>query len=425
MGFASAWLAKNSLFPGLIAANPDDGTGIIVVIPSYGEGDITATLESLARCKKPECRCEVIVVINAPAGAPAELKEENKRTISIIKAWRSSNNSFYRLFYCDMGISTIPGWGVGFARKTGMDEAVRRFDQLNNPEGIIASLDADCLVDENYFTALFDKFICDGDKNSCTINLVNERDDEKLPGEIKAAALQYELYRRYMFFGFRYAEYPWCFNVSGAAMAFKAGVYVKTGGMNKREAGEDFWFMRKLLPTGGFFHNNRTTIYHSARVSGRVPFGTGRSVDEMITSPESVQTPASPDLFDDLKLLWSGSALLYKSDAVQVNNFYNDFHYKLKAFITPEKYAETVKEISDNTASPVSFTKRYFVCFDLLFAIRYLNFATKNYPIKTDIVMACGELARKAGFFENNINSFCSALSFYRGSEAWISYSPF
>ena len=48
---------------------------------------------------------------------------------------------------------SFKGWGVGLARKTGMDEAVRRFDIINNPEGVILSLDADCTVEHNYFVS--------------------------------------------------------------------------------------------------------------------------------------------------------------------------------------------------------------------------------------------------------------------------------
>ena len=51
---------------------------------------------------------------------------------------------FLPAFYIYVQAPSISGWGVGLARKTGMDEAVRRFNAINNPEGIILNLDADC-----------------------------------------------------------------------------------------------------------------------------------------------------------------------------------------------------------------------------------------------------------------------------------------
>ena len=41
--------------------------------------------------------------------------------------------------------------GVGLARKTGMDEALYRFNMLGKPEGIILSYDADSLCWEKLF----------------------------------------------------------------------------------------------------------------------------------------------------------------------------------------------------------------------------------------------------------------------------------
>ena len=425
MGFATAWLEKKALFPRLIMDDPDAGTGIIVVIPAYGEGDISAALDSLAGCNPPQCACEVIVHVNAPADAPEIFKEENKRTISILKAWRDSGNSFFRLFICDTGTQQIPHWGVGYARKTGMDEAVRRFDMIDNPKGIIVSLDADCAVNKDYFTGLYDSLYSRKEKNGCTISVWNSRPDEDLPGEIIMAALKYELSRRYMFFGFRYAGYPWCFNVYGSAMAFKADIYIKSGGMNKREAGEDFWFMRKILPAGGFFHNSVSRVYASSRISGRVPFGTGRSVENIISSPGEISGFCEPGVFEDLKILWEGAYKLYKKDPEDYLCFYENLAPGLKEFIAPDKFTDCVAEVSANTGSQLSFAKRFFTCFDLLFAFRYLNYKSQGEKTENDFLLHSIRLAQKAGFGIKATTTFSSVLSFYRDSEAWISYSPF
>ena len=47
---------------------------------------------------------------------------------------------------------------AGTARKAGMDEAVRRYNLLGKPQGIIVSLDADTLVDENYLVEIENYF---------------------------------------------------------------------------------------------------------------------------------------------------------------------------------------------------------------------------------------------------------------------------
>lgn len=425
MGFASAWLADNAIFPRLIEADPFAGTGIIVVIPAYGEGDISSTIKSLSECKVPPCRCEVIVVVNAPQNADKKSIEANRQTVLELKAWSSSEDCFFRLFHIDLGVSDIPRWGVGYARKAGMDEAVRRFDIIDLSQGVISSLDADCIVSENYFTGLYNQLYSDSKKCGCSITLINGRDDENLPSELLTAAEKYELGCRYILFGMHYAGFPWCFNTVGSAMAVKADTYVKSGGMNRREAGEDFWFIRKLLPSGGFFNTAGIIINHSVRISDRVPFGTGVSVNRFNDSQEKANTLCHPSLFDDLKTIWNAPEVLFKCSREAVEGFYLNLPAMVKEFMSQEMYVSNVIEISANTSSPESFKKRYYVRFDQLFGQRYINFILRTYNKKTDSIQACSTIAEKAGFKKTEISSYCSALSFFRDSEAWISCSPF
>ena len=52
MGFASSWLKERALFPELIKEAPSANTGIIVVVPSYDEPEITDLLDSLDLCAR-------------------------------------------------------------------------------------------------------------------------------------------------------------------------------------------------------------------------------------------------------------------------------------------------------------------------------------------------------------------------------------
>src|SRR5450759_5223758 len=155
MGFASTYLEERALFPEIIKEAPDKQTGIIVVVPAYNEPGISKLLDSLALCSEPECKVEVIIVVNAPADADKESIENNKITIENIESWKKENsNCFFRLFAFKSGQPSVSGWGVGLARKTGMDEAVRRFNSIDYPGGVILNLDADCLVEKNYFESV-------------------------------------------------------------------------------------------------------------------------------------------------------------------------------------------------------------------------------------------------------------------------------
>ena len=83
----------------------------------------------------PECKVEVIIVINAQENASFESIANNKKTLINIESWKKENyNCFFRLFAFIIEHPSVTGWGVGLARKTGMDEALRRFGSINKPD---------------------------------------------------------------------------------------------------------------------------------------------------------------------------------------------------------------------------------------------------------------------------------------------------
>lgn len=71
--------------------------------------------------------------------------------------------------------------------------------------------------------------------------------------------------------------------------------------MNKRKAGEDFYFLHKLMPQGKFYSSGKLTVYPEARVSERVPFGTGRAMLEMEDGRKSFREVYHPAIFKMLK----------------------------------------------------------------------------------------------------------------------------
>src|SRR4029434_9989987 len=100
--------------------------------------------------------------------------------------------------------------------------------------------------------------------------------------EIYKAIAAYELHLRYYLQALRTAGFPHGYHTIGSSMAVRARTYMEQGGMNRRQAGEDFYFLHKLIPLGGFTELNSTTVYPLPRPSNRVPFGTGRAVSEWL-----------------------------------------------------------------------------------------------------------------------------------------------
>ena len=223
MGFASAWLNEKALFPEFIKETPDNQTGIIVVVPAFDEPGITTLLNSLKSCIEPDCKVEVIIVVNAPADASQESLKNNRNCIKNIEQWRNDNkNLFFRLYDVNTGKAPIAEWGVGLARKTGMDEALRRFDTLQRPEGAIVCLDADCTVKTDYFTALCNEFVKKKERKACSLYFEHPLSGNQFPERIYSYITLYELHMRYFVQGLKYSGFPYAFHTVGSAMAVKA-----------------------------------------------------------------------------------------------------------------------------------------------------------------------------------------------------------
>ncbi len=302
MGFASGYLEQRTLFPELIKEAPDKNTGIIVVVPAYDEPGIARLLDSLAKCSAVPCGIEILVIVNAPASASRESLANNILAIGNINSWKSENSqAFFRLYPVELSPSCHSSWGVGMARKTGMDEAVRRFDSIDMPGGIILNLDADCTVDSNYFESVYNGFLLRKERSACSIYFEHPVSGSDFTENIYRYIVLYELHLRYYYQGLLFSGYPEVFHTVGSATGVRALTYVKAGGMNRKQAGEDFYFIQKLIPAGGYFSLNSTAVRPSPRPSFRVPFGTGAAIARLSENKEPVLLTYNVDAFRELK----------------------------------------------------------------------------------------------------------------------------
>lgn len=395
MGFASAWLEERALFPELIQEAPDKYTGIIVVVPAYNEPGICKLLDSLALCNEPECKVEVIVVVNAPADASEESINNNKLTILNIESWKKENrNCFFRLF-AFIAKHSINGWGVGLARKTGMDEAVRRFNAISNPGGIILNLDADCLVEQNYFVSVCNDLMKRNDRSACSIYFEHPLSGDDFPEAIYKSIALYELHLRFYFQGLAYAGFPFVFHTVGSAIAVKALPYIKAGGMNRKQAGEDFYFIQKLVPAGGYFGLNTTTVYPSPRASFRVPFGTGASIEKLAKENSSILLTYNLLAFNELRLFFAMTEDFYYSNPEELHERYNLLPEGLRLFSDENEWTMKIMEIKNNTSEVLSFKKRFFGWYNMFKIVKYLNFVHLNYFEKKPVEISASELLAK------------------------------
>ncbi len=245
----------------------------VVVIPALAEEhSLPETLNSLgANPARWREKFLVVVVVNNRCDAPQGWREQNRRTLALLD--EVGNAGFgLNLAWIDAsstGLELPAGEGVGLARKIGFDLALERLDWRGDP--LCASLDADTLTDGHYFEALITHF----SRGTSAGAVVPFRHRPGATPELDEAITRYELYLRHYVLGLELARSPYAYHTIGSALACRAEAYVAAGGMNRRLAGEDFYFLQQLAKIGGVEQVGGTMVYPAARLSSRTPFGTG------------------------------------------------------------------------------------------------------------------------------------------------------
>ncbi len=385
------YLNRFSVREQLIDKSPKEDLGLIVVIPCSNEPDLISSLKSLKNCKRPKCSVEVIVIINASEIASEGILKQNKITYSLANEWIVSNQTEgLKYFLIEENELPKKHAGVGLARKIGMDEAVRRFEVINKPKGVIVCFDADSNCDENYLVEIEKHFNINPKTPACSIHFEHPIEGDEYPQEIYSGIIQYELHLRYYKNGLTYAELPYAFHTIGSSMAVRSNTYQKQNGMNKRKAGEDFYFLQKLIPLGGFTEIKTTKVIPSPRVSDRVPFGTGRAMQEWVNDGKKELSTYNVQSFKDLRQFVEVVPELYRNDEVIISK-------TISTFLTEIDYKENLPKIRENSTSEEHFTKLFFNWFNAFKVLKYVHFARDYFYPNQPVFEASNDLLELVG----------------------------
>ena len=389
-----------------ISEPPNQNLHTIVVIPSYNEPNIVPSLQSLLNCSPTLFPVEIIVVVNSPENATENILSQNLETLAQIeKIAQSNHRNDIKIFAVHCPNLPKKHAGVGFARKIGMDEAVRRFDKIEREDGIIINFDADSTCNTQYLSAIEDYFIKNPKIEAISIDFEHPLQGSDYPPQIYSAIAKYELYLRYFVEAQRYAGFPYAFHTIGSAFAIKANVYAAEGGMNRRKAGEDFYFLHKIIPRGRYGEIFSAKVYPSPRESLRVPFGTGASITKMCAT-NNEYVVYNPDAFEILKRFFTTADILQHGGEP-------DTDYRLKEFLSLNNFYQQTNEMINNSASQRTFIQRFFTWFDAFRLLKFLNFVHEKYFHKISVEQAATYIASKMES-SNITNNTIELLQWYR-----------
>jgi hypothetical protein len=391
MGFADQYLSKQKGISPYFTRLPAERLRFVVVIPAYCEPNLTDALISLWNCTRPKGYAEVIIVVNSSEKAPQSVIDANLTTLHNVAEWiKEHNEPALRFLLIDKTNMPAHDAGVGLARKTGMDEALFRFNQISNPNGFILSFDADSHCDINYFTAIEETTSRNPAVNGFTIYFEHPVSGNEFPEKVYRGIIDYELHLRYLNQFLRYTGFPFAYHTVGSCFGVRADAYAEQGGMNKRKAGEDFYFLHKIIPLGHFIDINCTRVIPSPRSSDRVPFGTGAAVSKYLSSDEESMQTYAPECFLALQSLFQQVQKLYKGKPADIANMIRQLPKPLQGYLHDQDAIEAIGEINANCRTVTTFINRFFRWFDAFRIVKYLNYASHSYfeqiPVREAVV---------------------------------------
>ncbi|SEM31247.1 hypothetical protein SAMN04489760_11025 [Syntrophus gentianae] len=380
------------------------GIAQVVVIPALAERRyLFSTLASLA-CNAPEEleRTLVICVVNNrpyPYTSRDSL-QNNRQTLDIIQeltggkmpsladgdlsvkeACRQILQGGLRLAYLD---ASSPGremprkqGGVGLARKLGLDAGLTVMDYGSPRAGRLLCLDADSRVEKNYLSAVR-RFYETHENLSAVIAYAHPLPEDP---QLLAAIVRYEIFLRYYELGLSFAESPYAFHTIGSTMSCTVRGYVAVRGMNRREAGEDFYFLNKLTKLSSMGKISTTRVYPSPRPSQRVPFGTGQRMRDSLNGTSREDIFYNPQVFSILKAWLTGMKRCIEEGGNFTLSMAREISPLLSTFLEQNDFPHVWERISRTHRGPEKRFAHFSEWFDAFRTMKLIHYLTTTaYP---------------------------------------------
>ena len=270
-------LASAYTLPENLNGNPLHDTRVwqgCLVIPAFDEifEPLHRQLTSLASAD-----VLIILVINAPEDANPRAIADTQMLLK--QLYEQDYDHVIVVDRASDGLRLNPKHGVGLARKIGCDLALAlRFAGRLRSDWVLKS-DADVVFPAGYTDLLQ---ACSSD-DSAGARIFPHRHYSSDP-TLHYAGQLYDQHMSYYVAGLAMAGSRYAHHSLGSTVAVHAKSYAAVRGYPKRSAGEDFYLLNKLRKLAPVQRLQGPTLSIEARISARVPFGTGPALRKIVES---------------------------------------------------------------------------------------------------------------------------------------------
>lgn len=316
-------------------------TKIHIAIPAHDElAFLPQTIQSIFQAGKTD-NIQVYICINQ---IDSWWEDNSKQTIC--QANQTLWNQIEQLHNPQITLidkfSKGNGWtdkknGVGMARKL----LINNILQNCTSDDIIVNIDADTLIEKDYFSQL--EYLFSTHKMSALSvpywhSLSGNEAQDK-------AMLRYEIYMRTYLINLLKINSPYSFTALGSNIVCTAKAYKAIGGFDTQQSGEDFYFLQKMAKYNPIALYCNKKVYPANRCSSRVPFGTGPAIQKGLLNDFKAYPIFAPQEFDNISLTYNILDDLFEKDIdTEMLSFLQQL-FQDKYFLTPlRKNSKTISQ---------------------------------------------------------------------------------
>ena len=259
--------------------------------------------------------------------------------------------------------------GAGMARKISVDSMLTYLKL----DSLICFIDADVILSHEYLRCITSSY----NKNkweALTVNFSHQNDEPKTKELIK----EYEKYLKETALKIKKNGSPYCYVSLGSTMVCTYQAYISVGGMNRKIASEDFYFLQELEKYCGVKQINDILVHPSSRYVNRLYLGTSMRLQKSLNGELDFTTlyfskSAYSVLGQWIKLALISRETDYNSLRSNIINIDPD----LLDFLDTINLKKAWRSII-NSPSPHHFEKQFHRWFDGLSVFKLLKFYTKS-----------------------------------------------
>ena len=363
------YIKKRSITgPWSIYPKPNKKFDSTVVIPSCAESKyIPLTLSSLNKNKITHLKNTlVIVVVNNSIDSSQSIIHDNKVTFQLLE----TNDYDFTLCVVDASSSTLAldkkNAGVGLARKIGIDLSL---PYLKSEDSIIFCTDADTIVDKNYLDTVKKYF----KKNNSKAAVVGFKHIKPVIKEQEKAIRLYEEYLLITAKKIQSTGSPYGYVPLGSSMICTVNAYCSIGGMPRKRATEDFYFLQELAKFCKVHTIPKVLVYPSSRLNAKVYLGTAFRMKESEQGFDLNSLFFHDRSFNLLSKWIAIGQASWKLDLFELKNKIKLINPILLDFLIKEGLDDVWYNINENASSSIQFSNQFHRWFDGLKTIRLLK----------------------------------------------------